>query len=300
MSKRPTSVCSRGSASAGGSPQRRISTASSSVSPSGDESSGGFGSSVSAASRAASGLRRAPARPAGAAPSRRAAPRAAPATASPSASSATRSSSTRGTSSRQRSSAASQASNASAAPLRARRRRYSSGVVAGCAGVDHDSECTKASSRAATPSSSTERDDEVGAGEDLGVRVRDGDREAGPVEQLAVVLAVAAGDRLRRAEAEPVGDELEPRALAHVRVRELEEVRQRLRDEEASGEARLQHGLERVHLRRRRRRPRASSGRGRARPAGRRPRGSRSAGSRRRPAPPASPPRRRGGRRGSS
>ncbi len=78
------------------------------------------------------------------------------------------------------------------------------------------------------------------------MRVRDGDAEAGPVEELAVVLAVAARDGLRRGEAEPVGDELEPRALAHVRMRELEEVRQRLRDEEPAGEARLQLGLELV------------------------------------------------------
>ena len=43
MSKRPISVCSFGSSSCGSSPQRRISSASSSVSPSGDESAGGFG-----------------------------------------------------------------------------------------------------------------------------------------------------------------------------------------------------------------------------------------------------------------
>ncbi len=43
MSKRPISVCSRGSASSGGSPTRRSSSASSSVSPSGAESCGGFG-----------------------------------------------------------------------------------------------------------------------------------------------------------------------------------------------------------------------------------------------------------------
>ena len=54
MSKRPISVCSRGSASVGGSPTRRSSSASSSVSPSGAESCGGLGTSASAASRAAS------------------------------------------------------------------------------------------------------------------------------------------------------------------------------------------------------------------------------------------------------
>src|SRR2546426_394073 len=36
--------------------------------------------------------------------------------------------------------------------------------------------------------------DEIRAAEDLLVRVRDGDAEAGPVEQLTVVLAVAARD----------------------------------------------------------------------------------------------------------
>ncbi len=66
------------------------------------------------------------------------------------------------------------------------------------------------------------------------MRVRDGDAEAGPVEQLAVVLAVAPGDRLGGREAEPFRDEAEAGALAHVRVRELEEVRQRLRDEQAA------------------------------------------------------------------
>ena len=81
------------------------------------------------------------------------------------------------------------------------------------------------------------------------MRVRDRNPEAGPVEQLAVVLAVAARNRLLGPEAEPVRDELEPAALAHVRVRELEEVRQRLRDEEASLEARLELGLERIECR---------------------------------------------------
>jgi len=78
------------------------------------------------------------------------------------------------------------------------------------------------------------------------VSVGDGDAETGPVEQLAVVLAVAPCDRLGGREAEPLRDEREARALVHVRVRELEEVGERLRDEQASVEARLQHVLERV------------------------------------------------------
>ena len=53
-SKFPISVCSFGSASCGGSPQRLISTASSSVMPSAADSCGGFGTFASAASRSAS------------------------------------------------------------------------------------------------------------------------------------------------------------------------------------------------------------------------------------------------------
>ena len=80
------------------------------------------------------------------------------------------------------------------------------------------------------------------------MRVRDGDAIRSPVEQLAVVLAVAARDRLGRGKSEPVGDEREAAALAHVRMRELEKVRQRLRDEEATREARLQLRFERAQL----------------------------------------------------
>ena len=78
------------------------------------------------------------------------------------------------------------------------------------------------------------------------MRVRHGDAEAGPVEELAVVLPVAARDRLLGAEAFPVRDEGESAPLVHARVGELEEVGQRLGDEEAAVEARLQLGLERV------------------------------------------------------
>ena len=45
------------------------------------------------------------------------------------------------------------------------------------------------------------------------MRVRDRDAEAGPVEQLEVVLAVAERDRLLRREAEALGEELRPEPL---------------------------------------------------------------------------------------
>src|SRR5438552_16660947 len=94
------------------------------------------------------------------------------------------------------------------------------------------------------------RHDEIRTREDLGVRVCDGDAEARPVQQLAVVLPVSARHGLRRGEAEPVGDELKTRALAYVRMGELEEVRQGLRDEEPAPEPWLQLRLERVERRR--------------------------------------------------
>src|SRR4051795_7624777 len=88
--------------------------------------------------------------------------------------------------------------------------------------------------------------DEVGPREDVRVRVGDGDAEAAPVEQLAVVLAVAAPDRLRRGESHAVRDELETGALADVGMRKLEEVGERLRNEERSREARLEDCFELV------------------------------------------------------
>src|SRR5581483_4723236 len=94
------------------------------------------------------------------------------------------------------------------------------------------------------------RADEVRERERLRVRVRDGDGVTGPFEQLDVVLTVAERDGLLPREPEPPGEELEPGALRHVAVGELEEVRQRLRDEEAAVEVRLHPHLERIQLER--------------------------------------------------
>src|SRR5439155_14538853 len=82
------------------------------------------------------------------------------------------------------------------------------------------------------------------------MRVRDADRVAGPLEQLDVVLAVAERDRLRAREAEQARQELESRPLRDVRMRELEEVRQRLRDVETAVEALLHAHLQIVELQR--------------------------------------------------
>jgi hypothetical protein len=125
-SKRPISVCSFGSASCGGSPQRLISTPSSSVIPSAADSCGGFGTFASAASRAAS---------ASASSASSSFNRALRAFSSSSCSGVgfpctfccARSSSTCGTSSRQRASAAISASKDSAAPRRARAARKRAG-----------------------------------------------------------------------------------------------------------------------------------------------------------------------------
>src|SRR6266516_8200709 len=80
--------------------------------------------------------------------------------------------------------------------------------------------------------------------------VLDRDRVAGPVEQLSVVLAVADPERPRLRESEVLGEEREPRALRDLRVGELEEERERLRDEHARPEALLHLDLEPVEARR--------------------------------------------------
>ena len=72
------------------------------------------------------------------------------------------------------------------------------------------------------------------------MRIRDSDAEAGPLEQLEVVLAVAECDRPLGGEAELLGDEGEAAAFRDRRARELEEVGQRLGDVEALAEALLQ------------------------------------------------------------
>ena len=78
--------------------------------------------------------------------------------------------------------------------------------------------------------------------------VRDRDPVAGPLEQLHVVLAVAERDRVLVREPDPLGGEVEPRALVHGRARELEEVRERLGDVQAPAEAALHLHLEAVEL----------------------------------------------------
>ena len=106
------------------------------------------------------------------------------------------------------------------------------GVVARCLEVDHLRESRKASIACATPSSS-------GPGQiQSASSFRDSSPfstqtpKPGPREQLPVVLAVAERHRLRRREAEVLGDEREPAALRDRGAGELEEVRQRLGDEE--------------------------------------------------------------------
>ena len=118
-------------------------------------------------------------------------------------------------------------------------------VGAGGAEVDHGRESRSASSTAATPSSSAGGQIQSATAFSARVRVLDRDPVAGPLEQLDVVLAVAERDRLRGREAEPLGEEVEPGALRDARARELEEVRQRLRDEEPVAEVLLAAQLER-------------------------------------------------------
>ena len=76
--------------------------------------------------------------------------------------------------------------------------------------------------------------------------VLDADGVARPVEQLEVVLAVPERDRLRGGEAEVLGDEREPAPLRDPRARELEEVGERLGDEEPVAEALDEAGPELV------------------------------------------------------
>ena len=68
----------------------------------------------------------------------------------------------------------------------------------------------------------------------------DGDPEADLREQLDVVLAVAEGHDVRKVDSEQPRDEGDPGSLRRSRVPELEEVRQRGRDEEAVVERALE------------------------------------------------------------
>ena len=204
--------CARAArSSCGGSPEREISTASSSSVPSGDDSCGGFGTCASASSRAVS-----------AAASSSSAARRSSFTCCSSASCSgeglpfsfvfPRSSSTFGTSARQRSSASSSGVEGLAGALPCQRRAVGVRVVAGGLEVDHGVKSRKASIACATPCSSAGAKPVGPRLQHLVPRSRR-DAEARPPEQLEVVLAVAEGDRPRRGEAEMLRHEPEPASL---------------------------------------------------------------------------------------
>ena len=119
-------------------------------------------------------------------------------------------------------------------------------VVARCAGVDHERESRYASSRAATPSSSTEGTTSFARRRISSWAFATATGKPAQSRSSRSFSPSPHADRLRGDEPEPVGDELESRALAHVRMRELEEVRQRLRDEQPSRIPWLQLRLELV------------------------------------------------------
>ena len=182
-----------------------------------------------------------------------------------------RSSSTRGTSARQRSSAASSASNASAAPLRASAARQRVGVVARGPEVDHAAESRKRLEHLRDALLGRAGADPVGARLQPLVRVLDRDPVARPLEQLDVVLAVAERDRLPRREAEVLREEREPAALRDAGLASsrkygsdfvMKSRSPKRCDEASAGARRARSG---------RRRRRASSAAARARRAGRRP-----------------------------
>ena len=138
--------------------------------------------------------------------------------------------------SRTAASASSSSSNSSAAPLRASAARSSSGSFACLAQVDHRAK--NASSTCATPSSSTEGQTKSATSFTRSCAFATATPYARPVDELDVVLAVAERDGALAREAKVLREEVEPGRLRDVRRRELEEVRQRLRDVEAAVEAR--------------------------------------------------------------
>ena len=138
---------------------------------------------------------------------------------------AARSSSTRGTSARQRSSAASSASNASRGALARERGAEAVGIRARCPEVDHALESRKASITWATPSSSRPGRRSRRARAAAGARSR-------PRRRSRPSRAARRRSRRRRTrpcrsrrEAEPLGDEREPRPFVTSGFAELEEVR---------------------------------------------------------------------------
>ena len=245
MSKRPTSVCSRASASCGGSPEREISTASSSSLPSGADSCGGFGhlGEQLVARRLGRGvlllggaqlllhllqlrelLRRGLALqlrlPAQLVDLRH---ERAPALVG-----------------------LEQGVERVAGALPGQCSAVGVRVVAGGLEVDHGVKSRSASITWATPSSSADGQTQSARAFSRVVRVLDRDAEAGPVEQLEVVLAVAERDRLLRGEADMLRHEAEPASLRDRGAGQLEEVRQRLGDVEAAAELLHELGPERI------------------------------------------------------
>ena len=112
------------------------------------------------------------------------------------------------------------------------------GLGAGCLEVDHASDSRYASITVATPSSSALGQTQSARSRSSGLRVLDRDPEAGFVDQLDVVLAVAERDDAIERDAEPLGDERDARSLRDGRVAELEQVGKRRRQEEPVAEGR--------------------------------------------------------------
>ena len=103
--------------------------------------------------------------------------------------------------------------------------------------VDHGTESRKASITAATPSRSGPGQVASAISRRRWMRALDRDAEAGHLEQLDVVLAVAERDDVAEVEPQLRRDERDPRALGDRRMAELEEVRQGRREEDAAREA---------------------------------------------------------------
>ena len=133
-----------------------------------------------------------------------------------------------------------------AGALPRQRRAVRVRIVAGGLEVDHGVKSRSASITWATPSSSADGQIQSARAFKPFVRVLDRDAEAGPVEQLEIVLAVAERDRLLGGEAELLGHEGEPAPLRDRGAGQLEEVRQRLGDVETPAELLLEPRPERV------------------------------------------------------
>ena len=139
----------------------------------------------------------------------------------------------RGTSARQRSSAASRRSNASAAPFRASAARLASGSArAALRSITRES-LGAARSRPRRPSSSGPGHGRVGDRAQTRVRALDGEPEAGDLEQLDVVLAVAERRSRGRGRARArSATNASPVPFDTPGLPELEQVRKRRRQEQ--------------------------------------------------------------------